>query len=337
MSSKLPKTVQATVKVSHQDPSKLALGAGLLRGMRQEKESLESRQIAPVIVAEPVISEQAGSPAAGRIPISVADCISNPYNPRTFYPEAQIQQLALTLQREGQIEAIKVTRLPQYPGKYVLVDGERRLRAFKYLARDVIDAEMRSEQEPMDLYTTAFHANHDHQSQTVFDDAIAWQKLLDDNVFPTQEALAERVGKERVYITKVLTLNALPSAMLERMAESSDVVGLTSAYLIKQLFERADEELADRALSAVIEGKKSTRDLEAQLRDLKTGTPTVRRERRTYQFKYDFRVDGKEVGKLKAFGDGRLNLDITNVPLEKQDALAEAIKAVVKEHAGYDD
>ncbi|WP_173262976.1 ParB N-terminal domain-containing protein, partial [Paraburkholderia sp. NMBU_R16] len=66
-----------------------------------------------------------GSDWPGLLGAGHADCVSNPYNPREFYPEHKIHELALTLKRDGQIEAIKVTKLDSHPGKYVIIDGER--------------------------------------------------------------------------------------------------------------------------------------------------------------------------------------------------------------------
>ena len=103
--------------------------------------------------------------------------------------------------------------------------------------------------------TIAYRANHDHERQTIFDDAVAWKRLLDEKVFSDQNTLAEKIGKDKASISKTLSLNALPNTLLERMASANDVVGLQAAYFLKLIFERLGEPTADRLLTAVIDRK----------------------------------------------------------------------------------
>jgi ParB family chromosome partitioning protein len=327
----------------------LSLAAGLLKGLNNERAALDEREKKEDVAASlPVAAAPSAKtaetslhtavpPAAAalgsRVRIAIADCISNPYNPREFYPEAKIQELALTLQRDGQIEAIKVTRLPQYPGKYVLVDGERRLRAKRSLGESYIEAEVRSDETPAELYSTAYRANNDHERQTIFDDAIAWRRLLDESVFPDQGALAERVGRDKAYVSKVLSLNVLPRSILARMAESADRVGLQASYFIKLIFDKAGEENADRALTSVIDGKKTVRQLELQVRDIPSPTTQARKPRTRYHQLYDFKSDGALLGQLKTFPDGRISLELKDIPAEHQEGLAERLKEIIDSFA----
>ena len=244
----------------------LHLAAGLLRGLAQENAALETRlpevPTPPHIVhvqpaPQPVEASATPSDLDAPQRVALKDCIPNPFNPRVFYSEASLHELALTLKREGQIEPIKVTRLPDFPGKLVVIDGQRRLRATSINGDEFINATFRSDHTPEQLYTIAYRANHDHERQTIFDDAVAWKRLLDEKVFPDQNTLAEKIGKDKASISKTLSLNALPAPILERMAAANDSVGLQAAYFLKLIFERLGEPTADRLLSAVIERKKS--------------------------------------------------------------------------------
>ncbi|MGT2460276.1 ParB/RepB/Spo0J family partition protein (plasmid) [Cupriavidus basilensis] len=323
----------------------MSLAAGLLKGLNNERAALDQRpepiekdlpnesHLALAVATEALTNSpavQVATNVGNRIKIPVADCISNPYNPREFYPESKVQELALTLKRDGQIEAIKVTLLPQFPGKYVLIDGERRLRAMRSLGETFIDGELRTDTTPADLYSIAYRANNDHERQTIFDDAIAWRRVLDERVFSEQNALAERVGRDKAYVSKVLSLNALPRPLLERMAEAADKVGLQAAYFIKLIFDKAGEEHASRNLTAVIDGKRTARQLELAVRDLTTSNGTGKRERSRYHQRYDFKVNGQSLGQLKTFPDGRINLELVEIPTDQQEALAEKLKEVVE-------
>ncbi|RBB33319.1 MULTISPECIES: ParB/RepB/Spo0J family partition protein [Burkholderia] len=316
----------------------LHLAAGLLRGLAQENAALETRlpepAAAPIAIAE---SAPASAPAAAAPAVTadlgapqkvlVKDCIPNPFNPRVFYSESSLHELALTLKREGQIEPIKVTRLPEFPGKLVVIDGQRRLRATSINGDETINATFRTDHTPEQLYTIAYRANHDHERQTIFDDAVAWKRLLDEKVFSDQNTLAEKIGKDKASISKTLSLNALPNTLLERMAGANDVVGLQAAYFLKLIFERLGEPTADRLLTAVIDRKKSVRDLENFLRAQSDGSKKAGRTR--YSVRHDFALESQAIGQLKTYPDGRLDLQLKGVDASHQEALADKLKTVI--------
>ncbi|WP_175724216.1 ParB/RepB/Spo0J family partition protein [Burkholderia ambifaria] len=316
----------------------LHLAAGLLRGLAQENAALETRLPEPPpasnhaaeaatpaapTAATPADAHDLGAPQR----VAVKDCIPNPFNPRVFYSESSLHELALTLKREGQIEPIKVTRLPEFPGKLVVIDGQRRLRATSINGDETINATFRTDHTPEQLYTIAYRANHDHERQTIFDDAVAWKRLLDEKVFPDQNTLAEKIGKDKASISKTLSLNALPNTLLERMASANDVVGLQAAYFLKLIFERLGEPAADRLLTAVIDRKKSVRDLENFLRAQSDGNKKTGRTR--YSVRHDFALESHAIGQLKTYPDGRLDLQLKGVDASHQESLADRLKTVI--------
>ncbi|CAI8779913.1 MULTISPECIES: ParB/RepB/Spo0J family partition protein [Burkholderia] len=316
----------------------LHLAAGLLRGLAQENAALETRLPEPPPASNP--AAEAATPAAPTAAtpadahdlgapqrVAVKDCIPNPFNPRVFYSESSLHELALTLKREGQIEPIKVTRLPEFPGKLVVIDGQRRLRATSINGDETINATFRTDHTPEQLYTIAYRANHDHERQTIFDDAVAWKRLLDEKVFPDQNTLAEKIGKDKASISKTLSLNALPNTLLERMASANDVVGLQAAYFLKLIFERLGEPAADRLLTAVIDRKKSVRDLENFLRAQSDGNKKTGRTR--YSVRHDFALESRAIGQLKTYPDGRLDLQLKGVDASHQESLADRLKTVI--------
>lgn len=316
----------------------LHLAAGLLRGLAQENAALETRLPEPAAAPAAVVeATPAGAPAAttpagtadlgAPQKVLVKDCIPNPFNPRVFYSESSLHELALTLKREGQIEPIKVTRLPEFPGKLVVIDGQRRLRATSINGDETINATFRTDHTPEQLYTIAYRANHDHERQTIFDDAVAWKRLLDEKVFSDQNTLAEKIGKDKASISKTLSLNALPNTLLERMASANDVVGLQAAYFLKLIYERLGEPTADRLLTAVIDRKKSVRDLENFLRAQSDGTKKAGRTR--YSVRHDFALESRAIGQLKTYPDGRLDLQLKGVDASHQEALADKLKTVI--------
>src|SRR5438445_13564292 len=83
----------------------LSLAAGLLKGLNNERAALDQRSEPsedaptrsipppPTVVTEPTAAHAipVASNVGNRFPIPLAERISNPYNPRTFYPESKVQ------------------------------------------------------------------------------------------------------------------------------------------------------------------------------------------------------------------------------------------------------
>ncbi|RQN34223.1 ParB/RepB/Spo0J family partition protein [Paraburkholderia tropica] len=289
---------------------------------------------APQVAPQPEIAaviETVATHAVTRI--SVDDVVSNPYNPRAFYSAETIDELAESFASQGQITPILVTRLPQFPGKYVIVDGERRIRAARSRGDKLIDADVRDGLDNQNLYLRAYHANKEREEQTVFDDALAWKKLLDDGVYVDQTELGVAVGEDPKHISKVISLTSLPPYLLQRMAQNRQDIGLGHAYNIKLIFDRAGASVAEHWLEQVIEGKASVRKLEAAA-SAEAGARRVGPRRTHYQSRVQFsRPDGVALGELKLFGDGRAELNLKGIAAADQQRLAERMKAVIDEWA----
>jgi ParB family chromosome partitioning protein len=265
--------------------------------------------------------------------IPLDDIVSNPYNPRAFYSAETIDELANSFAQQGQITPIQVTRLPEFPGKYVVVDGERRVRAAKSRGDQTIDADLKDGLDNQKLYLRAYHANKEREEQTVFDDALAWKKLLDDGVYVDQVELGVAVGQDPKHISKVISLTSLPPFLLQRMAQFSKTIGLGHAYNIKLILDRAGMKVAEHWLQQVVDGKASVRKLEAAA-SAEAGARSAGPRRTHYQSRVQFsRRDGVALGELKLFGDGRAELSLKGISPADQQRLAERMKTVVEQWA----
>lgn len=283
-------------------------------------------------VAQPEVDTVPASSHALR-QIAVEDIVSNPYNPRAFYSAETIDELAESFEKQGQITPILVTRLAEFPGKYVIVDGERRIRAARSRGDKTIEADIREGLDNQNLYLRAYHANKEREEQTVFDDALAWKKLLDDGVYVDQVELGVAVGEDPKHISKVISLTSLPPFLLQRMAQHRDAVGLGHAYNIKLIFDRAGATVAEHWLQQVVEGKASVRKLEAAA-SAEAGGRRIGPRRTHYQSRVQFnRRDGVALGELKLFGDGRAELSLKGIAPADQQRLAERVKTVIEQWA----
>jgi len=271
------------------NPNRSRLGSALRKGLATERGEVDARLNANSKVSEEGTSSSASANEALhyggrgntssvklRQQIRLADCVSNPFNPREFYNPEAIDALAVKLKRDGQYEAIKVTKNHRFPGKYVIIDGEYRSRAKKSLGDEFIDGEIFPELSDADLYLVANRINKDRTAQTVFDDAIAWTRLLENKVFPDQDALAATLDLSKAQVSKTLSLTELPSHLLRSMAENEEGVGLATAYNIKLIYKRKGEELAEQILERVLAGELTVKQLQEMNRRAEGGEPLRR-------------------------------------------------------------
>lgn len=320
---------------------RLDLTSRVRSGMTAERQSATARLSAADVAgtaareASSVAGVDAGREpvqgSTGRFKVRIKELISNPYNPRTFYNPETIDGLAKSFGVEGQLEAIKVTRLPDYPDKWVIVDGERRVRAGKSRGDEEIDAEISSESlESKSLYLRAYRANKERDPQTVFDDAISWKKLLDNGIYRDYAELAADVGEAPSHVNKVILLTSLPQNFLNRLAEHSTQVGLGHAYNLKLIYDRADIRVAEHWLDEILDGKVTVRKLE-QVAATDAPIKRASSSRAHYQSRIPFKLaNGVELGELKLFRNGRTVLELQGIPADAQQVLADRMKVMIE-------
>jgi len=241
-----------------------------------------------------------------------------------------IDDLAVRLKREGQHVPITVTRNHRYPGKYVIVDGEFRFRAKKSLGEPSIDAEIVPDLSDQDLYLRASSINKNRTKQTVFDDAVAWSRVLSEGIFATQDALAESLGVGKALVSKTLLIGKLQKHYLQQMADA-DGIGLAHAYNVKLIFDRVRVDVAESILERVVQGEMSVRRLEEYVKKLDGASP-ARATKTHYSGNMPFHTpDGRDIGALKRYRDGRTELKLTGLSEDEQTILVSKLEGVVRE------
>ena len=110
--------------------SKKSTGLGKGLGALLSEPSL----IVQELNAEPMIRNR--SPLIGEISISQIEV--NPFQPRSYFNEEALNDLAKSIQVQGIIQPITVRKLSE--NKYQLISGERRLQASKIAGLEQIPA-----------------------------------------------------------------------------------------------------------------------------------------------------------------------------------------------------
>ena len=135
------------------------------------------------------------------VEIPIEDIYPNANQPRTHFDEKALQELAESIKVLGIIQPITVRK---DGAKFEIISGERRYRASKMAGLKEIPAYVRlvNDQELLDM---ALVENIQSEDLDAIEVALTYQRLLEE-IGLTQEALSQRVGKERSTITNSIRL-----------------------------------------------------------------------------------------------------------------------------------
>ena len=196
------------------------------------------------------------------VEISVSKVVSNPYQPRREFRQDQIMELAHSIRAEGLLQPVVVR---EKDGKFELIAGERRLRAFQFLKILKIPARIITASDASSA-ALALIENQQREGLNPIEEAYGFASLIGDFDL-TQEEASERVGKGRATVANSLRLLNLDEKIQGYLAKG--LISTGHAKVILGLSEPAEREmLAQR----IIEQGMSVREAEKALKRLKDGS-----------------------------------------------------------------
>lgn len=202
----------------------------------------------------------------------------NPYQPRKIFDEEKLVELANSIKSHGLMQPIVVIKKGD---GYILVAGERRLRAAKLIEFETIKSIILDIEENK-LREYALLENIQRDDLNILEVAYSYAGLINEYNM-THEDLSNIVHKSRSSITNVLRLLTL-SVYTQQMI-SANKISLGHAKLIIGLSEDDQKTIVD----SIIGQKLSVRETETIVKNLKDGDkPTnkkVKKKLSTCDFK----------------------------------------------------
>ncbi len=182
----------------------------------------------------------------------------NPDQPRTYFDEAKLIELANSIKEHGIFQPIIVK--PTGNG-YTLVAGERRIKAAKIAGLYKIPSIVRDYNSRY-LSELAILENLQREDLTPMEEAIAFQKAI-FNLKYTHEELGRKIGKSRVYVTNIIGLLNLPASVINDVNLGNITMGHARA-----LSKLKDHELVVKLRDRIINEKLTVRNIEGIIRGL---------------------------------------------------------------------
>lgn len=157
--------------------------------------------------------------------------------PRKYFDEAALEQLAASIREHGLIQPILVTPIGE--DRYRIIAGERRWRACRLAGLEEIPVLIR-EYTPEQISAISLIENLQREDLNPIEEAMGYRNLMKNHGM-TQEKIAETVSKSRSAVANALRLLALPEQILDFIKTEELTAGHARTLLS---VEDADTQLA---------------------------------------------------------------------------------------------
>jgi ParB family chromosome partitioning protein len=182
------------------------------------------------------------------IQIALEQIQPNPYQPRSLFPDLELQELAASIAEIGLIQPIAVRKLGE--NFYQIIAGERRFRAFKLLNKSEIPCVLFSASDA-DMAVMAIAENVSRQDLSDYEIAKSIRNV--ESFFPSKTSLAESLGFQREDMYRYFAYDALPEFVIEKLEANPRLLSRNAAADIKRVFNKITPEHYDFTLSVLKE------------------------------------------------------------------------------------
>lgn len=184
----------------------------------------------------------------------------NPHQPRNYFDENNLAELAASIKEYGVIQPLIVSA--EMDGSYVLIAGERRWRASKLAGLKELPVVVKNEVSSEMMLALALIENIQRADLNALEEALAYRQLIDEFGL-TQSQVAERVGKSRPTIANMVRLLDLPVNIQEAIVNQQISSGHGRALL-----SLPTPEQQTATLHSIIANNWNVRQTEAFIRKL---------------------------------------------------------------------
>ena len=237
--------------------------------------------------------------------LAIADIQPNPFQPRTHFDPAQLEELASSIRDYGVLQPV-IVRLVD--GKYQLVSGERRFRASQLAQKETVPALLRQLND-REVAEMALIENLQREDLNYFEEAEGYARLIQEFQI-TQEEVAKKMGKSQPTIANKLRLLHLS----EKVRREISVDVITERH-VRSLLKLKNEDLQLEALNRIYKGNLNVRQTDDLVENmLITEEKNVREQKKKKMMKAikDMKIFVNTIkGTVKTIQDAGLPAEVT--------------------------
>ncbi len=162
--------------------------------------------------------------------IPVTQIQPNRYQPRKTFVEEELRELVESIKRHGILQPVLVRRKSE--DRYELIAGERRFRAATLAQLPAVPAVIRKSSDEESTILSLIE-NIQRSNLNPVEEAKAYRRLIDE-FGVTQEAVAERVGRDRASVANICRMLSLPTEVQGMVASGQLTLGHAKVILGKK-------------------------------------------------------------------------------------------------------
>lgn len=170
--------------------------------------------------------------------VEISKIIPDPHQPRKEFSDDSLQELGDSIEKEGLIQPIIVDPEDEN-GNYMLLEGERRWRTYKARGWEEIDVIIKKyDISPAARLKKQLIVNLQREKVSLIDTSNTLQLILNTEPETTTHlSLAKELGKGRVWVTKMLSLQDLPDC-IRTLVEAEKIKDLNLLYNLRTVHFR---------------------------------------------------------------------------------------------------
>ncbi len=250
----------------------------------------------------------------GVIELDISQIQTNPNQPRKIFDEKKLKELSDSIVEHGLLQPVTVKE--KSLDEYILVAGERRLRAHKLANLDKIKAII-IDTDDLKLRELALIENIQRDDLNIIELALSYAQLINEHNI-THEELSKRVFKSRTSITNTLRLLQLSPYVQQFLANNKLSAGHGKIML------GLDDGEQKMVCDSILGQKLSVRETEKLVKDIKNKSKIVKKQKN--KTSYDF-SSLKNV--IDTFKQDNLKIKVQNNCLKIEINSQEDIKKIL--------
>lgn len=229
------------------------------RGLGKGLDSIIPAKIPTTKREDEEVSSSKAKPADGQVQnLKITEVEPNKDQPRKTFNEDDLLELADSIKQHGIITPLLVTKRN---GMYMIVAGERRWRAARKAGLKEVPAVVKDLTDE-EIAEIAIIENLQRVGINPIEEAFAFKQLIDNHGY-TQDQVAEKISKSRVYVTNSMRLLKLTKKVQDMVIGEMLTAGHARALL--SITNEADqEEIAQQ----VFDSNLSVRETEKLVKSL---------------------------------------------------------------------
>lgn len=192
--------------------------------------------------------------------VKIKDLLESPYQGRLIQlpqdkeeaTQTELLQLADSIEKNGLLQPIIIR---EKPDGLEIIDGHRRVEAFRILGRGDIQAIVRK-MDDREAQVMSVVANIQRENLSNIERAIAFKKILSQGIFRDKRELSRAIGKDETYVGDLLNILNMDQRIIDDVATNKTTNDVRLLRAIRKVEPVKEEGISDKQLKIYNKFKK---------------------------------------------------------------------------------